>query len=145
MEQQNLIAQARDIVTQAPIADLATVDENGFPHLRPMLTLGTDDDFTVYFSTARDMRKCLQINANHNVAVSWSANEDDMVNWKHVLIKGKAEVSDEKSIRHRMWSEMLAPYFPGGADDPNYVLIVVKPTELFLTEGENYPAKSVEF
>jgi general stress protein 26 len=145
MNDQDLLTVARDIMSKFPTADLATIDEKGYPHVRPMYTLAVDDDLTTYFATGKGMLKSKHMEANPKVSLSWNADAEDMAKWKNVQIKGDGVTTDDKALRHRVWNEMLLPYFPGGADDPNYVIVVVKPKELLFTEGESYPAKRVEF
>ena len=59
-----------------------------------------------------------------------------MKDWRSVLVKGKARISDEKALRDRFWMEQLRPFFPGGADDPSFVIVVCKATELILSESQ---------
>jgi general stress protein 26 len=145
MDDKNLIELSREVISKYPVADVATVDSEGYPHIRPMYTLNVDDNFTVYFATGKGLPKTIEIEADHQVGLSWTAyNPGDMSEWKHVMLKGIANVTDEERLRHELWSEALAPYFLG-KDDPNYVIIVVQPVELLYTDQKHYPSRHIRF
>ncbi len=145
MEENNLLAMSREVISKYPVADLATVDAEGYPHVRPMYTMRVDDDFNVYFATSKVLPKIQEIEADHQVAVSWTAmNPGDMTDWQHVMLKGIANVSDDQKLKNELWSDMLGKYFQG-KDDPNYVIIVIQPVELLYTDEKHYPTKHLKF
>lgn len=145
MDDQVAKQRAREVMNEKPVAELATLDEQGFPRLRPMYTAGMDEDFTIYFATHKDLPKCKQIKANPKVATSWSSYKDDMSDWREVEIMGMATISEDSDLKHRLWTDEFSQYFPEGPDDPNYVAVVVKPVEMLYTDMKSAEPYKVQF
>jgi len=126
MDCSNIAEKAGDVINSTEFGILTTIDSNGHPQSRAMANVGTDEDMTVYFITARDSTKCAHIAANPKVSVFWYLTDG----WRQAHLKGEAKVTDDRSLRQRFWSHDYQKYFPGGVDDPTYVLIVIKPEKL---------------
>ena len=139
MNDQEVNARAREIIGKCAFPAFATVDEHGCPQMRAMMPVAVEDNFTVYYITSRMTSKCRQIMANPKVSTLWMHVVDPMRDWASVLIKGEAVISDDKALKERFWMEELRPIFPEGADDPNYVILVVKPTEMILADQATMP------
>jgi len=139
MDKSEAISQARSIIEKCPFTAFATCDENGFPQSRAMMAAAVDDDLTTYYITHRGSAKCGQIAANPNCSSMWMEVVEPMTNWHSVLVKGTASVKDDKAIRDRFWMEQLRGFFPGGADDPGFVVVEVKPTEMILADAQTMP------
>lgn len=135
MSDQKMFNKAKQIIAKCMFPAFTTIDENGFPQSRAMMVAGLDDDYTVYYITSRTSAKCSQIAANPNVSTLWTSVVEPMLDWGSVLVKGKASVTDAKALRDRFWMDQLLNFFPGGADDPNFVIIIVKPVELDLADN----------
>ena len=136
MTDQEAKARAREVIGKCMSSAFATVDENGCPQMRAMMPVAVDDDLTAYYITSRQSAKCSQIAANPRVSSLWTDVVEPMSDWRSVLAKGQARVSDDKALRDRFWMEELRPFFPGGADDPSFVILVCKPTELILADNQ---------
>ena len=128
---------AREVIGKPGFPAFATADENGCPQMRAMMPVTVEDDFTIYYITGRPTAKCGQIAANPSVSTLWTDVVEPMSDWRSVLVKGKAVVSDDKALRDRFWMEELRGFFPGGVDDPNFVILVCKPTEMILADHAN--------
>jgi general stress protein 26 len=139
MNDQELKARAREVIGKCMFPAFATVDEHGCPQMRAMMPVTVGDDFTVYYVTSRMTAKCRQISANPKVSTLWTEIVDPMKDWRSVLIKGEAGISDDKALKERFWMEELRQIFPTGADDPNYVILVIKPTEMILADQATMP------
>lgn len=135
MNEQDAKVRAKEIIGKSPFTSFATVDEAGCPQIRAMMPAGVDDDLTVYYITARPTAKCRQIAANPKVSSLWTEVVEPMSNWRSVLIKGEAAVSDDRALKERFWMEEVRAFFPGGVDDPNYVIVACKPTEMILADN----------
>jgi general stress protein 26 len=123
---------------------LATVDETGCPQMRAMMSVMVDDDLTTYYITSRMSAKCSHIAKNPYASSLWTDVLDPMKDWRSVLVKGKAEVTDDKELREKFWTEELRGFFPGGVADPNYVIIVIKPTEMILADNQAMPPVTIK-
>lgn len=144
MNDNNTRARAKEIIDAAVNSIFTTVDENNAPHSRTMWTAGTDDDFTTYYVTHRDMLKCKQIKNNPKVCSFWTMVEGSTIGWSYVMLKGEASITDEQPMRDRFWNEALTEYFKS-KDDPTFVIIVVRPKELLMMDANQYPLKRIEF
>ncbi len=143
MIDQELKDRAKEIIAKDMFPSFATIDENGFPQIRAMMTTAVEDCFTQYFVTARQSAKCAHIAANPKVSTFWKDVVSPMTDWCSVLIKGEAEVSDDMDLKKRFWMEEIRTFFPGGVDDPNYVIIVCKPIEMIIADQSMMPASTV--
>jgi general stress protein 26 len=136
---QDAKSRAKEIMGKSPFPAFATVDENGCPQIRAMMPCTVDDDLTTYYITSRQSAKCRQLAANPYCSTLWSEVIEPMKDWRSVLVKGKAVISDDKALRDKFWMEQLKFVFPAGADDPNYVILVIKPTEMILADPQTMP------
>ena len=139
MNDQEVKARAREIIGKCAFPAFATMDEQGCPQMRAMMPVTVEDDFAVYYITSRMTAKCRQIAANPKVSTLWTHVVDPMRDWSSVLIKGEAVISDDKSLKERFWMEELRQIFPTGVDDPNYVILIIKPTEMILADQGTMP------
>lgn len=144
MIDQETAARAKQVMAKCAFPALATVDENGCPQIRAMMPVAVDDDFTVYYITSRMSAKCRQVAAKPCASTLWTDVVEPMRDWRSVLVKGKASVTDDKALREKFWMEELKFAFPEGADDPNYVIMIVKPTEIILADNATMPPKVVK-
>lgn len=145
MNDKDIRARARNIIDSAVNGVLMTLDEEGYPHPRTMWTAGMDDDFTIYFVTGRPLLKCRQIEANPRVCIFWTQVEDHTIGWNYALLKGNATISDDQTLRDRLWNDALREYFPEGPESSEYVVLIVKPKELMVMDSHRYPLDRVEF
>ena len=139
MNEQDAKTLARQTMSKCMFPAFATVDEHGCPQIRAMMPTTIDDDFTSYYITSRQSAKCRHITANPKVSSLWTDVVDPMSDWRSVLVKGKADISEDKALRERFWMDELTFAFPAGVDDPNYVILIVKPTEMILADHQTMP------
>ncbi len=134
--------QAMQVISQFPISQFGTVDVEGFPNVRAMFTAKVEDDFTTFFATSSHTAKVSEIKANNKVIVVWATPFDDMKNWKSVMLKGVAEVTDDPKIKKDTWLDMMNNFY-SGPDDPNYVVVRIKPESVKMVDMETYPAETI--
>jgi len=137
MNDQEVRTKAREVIGKCMFPAFATVDENQCPQIRAMMPIVVGEDFTLHYVTSRMSSKCRHIQANPKVSTFWSNVVDPMKEWQSVLVKGVASITDDKALRDRYWMEELRFAFPQGADDPNYVILIVKPTEMLFADHQN--------
>lgn len=122
MEELNPKQKALELIEKYPNSTLATIDADGFPAMRIMFTLKVDQDMTVYYLTSKATKKCDQIRKNANVSIAWTNSSV----WESVDYKGIASLCDDPETLKKLWRDEFSNYFTG-FDDPNMVVIVVKP------------------
>jgi general stress protein 26 len=53
----------------------------------------------------------------------------------HISIAGVARLADDAERKAALWTTMARPWFPGGADDPDLVLLAVQPQLADIWDG----------
>ena len=116
---------------------LSTISEDGFPHTRMMgnlrneqqckvakeLFAGHDEDFMIYMLTGSSSPKMKQIRANPKVSVYYG-------NFKElhtILLVGTIEEIDDLDLKQKIWQDEWKIHWPGGAEDPEFVLLKLLP------------------
>lgn len=104
-------------------------------HFRPMAHVDVDEMGNLWFFTSMESEKTSQINANPNVYLTYTC-EDDSV---YLSVEGIASVSNINRDRMKeLFSPMLRAWFPEGLNDPNLALMIVHPLEIdYWTNNEN--------
>jgi general stress protein 26 len=122
--------QVLALMDEAEIVTLATIGEKG-PRIRALVNLrradkfpgpsklARRDDFTVFLSTSLASDKVREVRANPAVALYYC----DAQNFHGVTLEGKAEILDDPELKKALWSPDWSFYWPGGASDPDYVIL----------------------
>ncbi|UCE79327.1 MAG: pyridoxamine 5'-phosphate oxidase family protein [Nitrospiraceae bacterium] len=119
------------------LMNLATITEDGKPWTRYMV--GNADEYLIFrFCTHLESRKVAQIRKNPNIHICAGVHDlETAEQW--VQVEGSAEIVTDEQSRHAYWYDELKNYF-SGPDDPNYALIVIKPSLIeFGTMGSMTP------
>lgn len=106
-------------------AMLITRAANDSLQARPMFIASLEDDGQLWFATDSDSGKVGEILAHPEVCVTMSGGDD------YVAISGHARIVRDRPKVEQLWKETWKVWFPGGANDPNLVLI-----HLLADEGE---------
>jgi general stress protein 26 len=119
------------------LINVATINEEGKPWVRYVMGKA-DSELVFRFCTHLDSRKTGQIRNNPDVHVSLGVSSLETA--KHWLqVQGTAEVSTDKNELDSFWFDDLKNYF-SGPDDPNYSLIIIRPSKIELgTMGNPTP------
>ncbi len=99
----------RTFVSDAPVCRIATVRDEGAPHLIPVCPV-FDGESTVYVDIANRSASAEGVRADGRVAVLIDHYEDDWTKLKAVLLHCRAEVVNGKE-QDRAW-EMIREKFP---------------------------------
>jgi general stress protein 26 len=107
------------------LLNLATVTEEGKPWVRYVFG-HADAKLTFRFCTSLCSDKIRHIRHNPNVHLSLGA-KDLMTSKEWLQVAGVAAISTSKAERHAFWNDGFLAYFTG-PDDPNYCVVLVKPS-----------------
>lgn len=110
-----------ELIQDAKICMLTTMDESGNHIARPMGMQDVEFDGDLWFFTLFSSRKAAQIQANPAVGVTFS----DQKNNSWVSISGMAELVDDRDKAEELWNPFLKAWFPDGIDTPGLILIKV--------------------
>ena len=107
------------------LAALATVGANGGPCVR--YVRGTiDDDLTIRCPTFLDTNKVAQIRAHPAVALT-CGDTDSSHPGTYFEIRGEARISLDPADRRHVWGTLQRKWF-SGLDDPEFAVVVIRPT-----------------
>lgn len=104
----------------------------GKDHTRPMYTIETEEDGTLWFFTGNESVKVDEVNANHTVHLVYAHPGKE----SYLDIWGTATVTTDKQTIKDKWSPMVKAWFPEGVDDPNLALLRVEPNDCYYWDAE---------
>lgn len=107
---------------------LATVGEEGAPHLRTMQPFTTEDDLTIRFGTSRGSRKVREIRKNPGVVLGFL----DSVEMAYVALYGPASLEEDVRLRRRYWRDEWEAFWSEGPESEDYVLVRFVPERIEL-------------
>ncbi|MES2626603.1 MAG: pyridoxamine 5'-phosphate oxidase family protein [Pseudomonadota bacterium] len=102
--------------------DIKSADSSG---ARPMNVLQVDADGNLWFLSARDSFKNLELQTNPEVKLYFqgSAHSD------FLELRGYATVSTDKAKIKELWKPIIKTWFTEGIDDPRITVIKVAPVD----------------
>lgn len=120
--------RAFELAKDFQLINLATITEDGKPWVR-YVSGKADPDLTIRFCTYLGSDKVREMKKNPNVHISLGASSHASTNW--LQLAGTAVVSQEKNERDAFWQDVFRRYF-SGPDDPNFCVVIVKPSRIEL-------------
>jgi general stress protein 26 len=119
----------RKLVAEFDTAMLVTSGLAGGLRSRPLSIAKKPNDDTLYFATAIESEKVLEIERNSNVNVALQDGR------RFVSLTGRARIVRDRALIHELWSESWKVWFPQGEDDPTLCLLAVDPIEASYWDG----------
>jgi len=92
---------------------------------RPMSVQQVDDAGHLWFLSADDSHKNLELTANPTVKLYFQGSPHS----DFLFLQGTATVSRDKEKIKELWNPIIKTWFTGGIDDPRITVIHVAPTE----------------
>jgi general stress protein 26 len=125
------------LLEEARPAYFTTVDREGYPHTRALFNLHNKaqwpglapflgrerDAFVLYFGTNMSSAKVAQARAHPQVAAYYC----DPAGYRGLLLQGRAEAVADLAVKRALWCEGWEKYYAGGAEDPDYIVLRVRP------------------
>ncbi len=112
-----LIAKMADTL---PITFISSVDENGFPWTKAMLSPRVREGIKVfYFTTNTFSLRVAQYKANPKASIYFC----DDKNFQGMMLRGTMEVLTDTATKEMIWRDGDTEYYPGGVTDPNYCVL----------------------
>lgn len=121
---QNQIELIQDLLSEFDTAMLVTHGPDHLHRARPMAIARVESDCRLWFFTGRDTAKVHEIQEDQNILVVCQAEHR-----RYVSLSGTAEFISEHTKARELWKDAYKTWFPQGVDDPNLLLICVRPTE----------------
>lgn len=101
----------RELIRQAGVVMLMTLDEHGAHVGRPMLPLFLDNDPHIYFLTHQSSRKVREVEARSQIGMSIVSASC------YLVAVGSACASRDPELIRRLWHPTYRAWFPDGKDD----------------------------
>ena len=118
-----LIAQMADTL---PITFISSVDENGFPCTKAMLSPRVREGIKVfYFTTNTFSLRVAHYKANPKACIYFC----DSTGFKGMMLRGTMEVLTDTNSKKMIWRDGDTEYYPGGVSDPNYCVLKFTATD----------------
>ena len=138
MEEKEIKQKCLKLMEMADAIYLSTNGSDGYPHTRMMgnlrneqqcrvakeLFAGHDEDFLIYMLTGSSSLKMKQIRANPKVSVYYG----DFAKFHTILLGGDIEEVDDPDLKKKLWQDGWEMHWPGGADDPEFTVLLMSPT-----------------
>ena len=122
-----LVTKILEVIRGPKLAALATVKEesgNVLPAVRYIVAMGFED-LSLMAATRKSSGKVQDIKKNPNFSLTiWTGKDlipEDLTK-PYVVIKGKAELIDDKKAKSSFWNPYLENHF-NGINDPEYTLL----------------------
>jgi len=124
------------------VAMLTTRAADGSLVSRPLQTLLFDGKGTLYFFTAADSGKVDELLADSEVNLAYAHPGKH----RYVSVRGRARVGRDRARIEELWSFVQKPFFPGGKDDPNLVVLSVRIRDADYWEAAgNFVSRALDF
>lgn len=118
-----LIAKMADTL---PITFISSVDENGFPCTKAMLSPRVRNGIkTFYFTTNTFSLRVAHYKNNPKASIYFC----DDKGFKGMLLRGTMEVLTDQKTKEMIWRDGDTEYYPGGVTDPNYCVLKFTATD----------------
>ncbi len=121
------------LIERERVCRVATVNEDGMPHLVPVCAVVADG--RIYFGSGNDARKVKNLETNPRAAVTVDLYSDDWAHLKGVMVQGTATLI-ARGPRFRKIRALLYRKYPPYATDAaieesDSVVVEVTPTAVF--------------
>ena len=127
----------RDLIIDVKYAMFTTRSVDGTLSSRPMTTLQTEFDGTLWFIASADSLKAADIEQRPKVNLGYAAPDDG----RYVSVSGSARVLHDAAKARELWRPEFDAWFPNGPDDPNVAVLQV---EIASADYWETPAGSAE-
>lgn len=116
----------RKIAISTQYSTLITQNAQNEVHARLMQHFDPEDDMTLWYGTHRQSRKALDMRENSRVSVMIH----DDYRRAYAVLEGEAEVVEADEDRRNHWFADWYNFWDGGPEDPDFVVIRVRPTRI---------------
>lgn len=112
--------KATQIVANAQVITLASIDEGGYPRPVPLSKLGVDGR-SIFVSTGTHSLKTNQFRVNPKAGLSIIDDQSS------IIFTGEVEIVVDMAIKRAYWSDWMLAHMPAGVEDPEYTLLKFTP------------------
>ena len=110
------------LIEDVGVAMFTTLDE-GTMRARPMISRPDPARSTIWFFTREEAHKVEELGRDPRVSLSYA----DPGTGRFASLSGAAELEDDRTRVKDLWDDKVAGWIGSGPDDPDLLLIKVKP------------------
>jgi general stress protein 26 len=125
-QSEEALKKFKKLVSDINICMFITNNEEN-DHTRPMATIETDDNGTLWFFTDLRSVKVEEVSKEHIVHLVYAHPGKE----SYLDVWGSATVIRDRGLIKDKWSSMVKAWFPNGVDDPNLALLQVRPRSVY--------------
>lgn len=129
----NSLARIHELLADFDTAMLITQAHGQPLRARPMAIARVEADCRLWFFTGRDSAKVHEIQDNQEVLIVCQDEHS-----RYVSLSGTAELSSNRGKARELWKESYQTWFPRGVEDPDLLLISVKPREAEYWDSQGF-------
>lgn len=107
------------LISRSNEAFVGSVDSSGFPNVKGMLKIKTEELRTFWFCTNTPAMRVQQFKENPKACVYFA----DTAKYEGLMLIGEMEILTDYETRKEMWREGFEIYYPKGIDDPYYCVL----------------------
>jgi general stress protein 26 len=138
---QDAVAQIRELLQSFDTALLVTEGGHGQPcRARPMAVAHVEPDCSLWFFTGRDSGKVHEIQEDSHVLIACQNDHS-----RYLSLSGTATLIFDHAKASELWSESYRSWFPRGVDDPDLLLIYVRPVQAEFWDNQGMNAVRYAF
>lgn len=113
--------QVFDFVSGQKTAMISSVDEDGFPNTKAMLSPRKIDGNDFYFTTNTSSMRAAQYGANEKACIYFYKR--GRFSYTGVMLVGTMQVLTDQSIKDEIWRTGDTMFYKGGKTDPDYCVL----------------------
>ena len=109
-----------NLVDKQSISFISSVDENGYPNTKAMLTpVKREGIKTFYWHTNSSSMRIKQYRNNPKACIYFC----DKCFFRGVMLKGIMEVLEDNDLKKVIWKDEFSMYYQGGMDSGYFILL----------------------
>ena len=113
--------QVFEFIKEQKTAMISSVDEEGFPNTKAMLSPRKIDGNDFYFTTNTSSLRVAQYRANEKACIYFYKR--GRFKYTGVMLVGTMQVLTEQSIKDEIWRYGDTLFYKGGKTDPDYCVL----------------------
>lgn len=114
-------SEIADLIENAEVAYVSSIDGEGYPNVKGMLTQKHEGIAVHYFSTNTSAMRTQRFMQEPKACVYFSYAADG--DYRGLMLTGKMEVLRDREHREMIWRDGYEIYYPKGVDDDDYSVL----------------------
>lgn len=128
------VEKVKELVDKADTCLFCTAIETNKPfETRPMAPQKVDDNGTIWFLSAKDSHKNLELQENPKAQLLFQGSSFS----NYLSLYGSVKISQNKTKIHELWQPTMKTWFTEGEDDPRITVLEFIPTEGYYWDTKN--------